>query len=1456
MKLFDIRILLSIFLLFTNFLSAQNCPDFTQNNLVRTTENCQSGIQECLPINFEFSENYEFTLNGSVYNGTLSPCSVGTIAGYDVLGIGNYPVNIDSWEVNGSVYNDLTADSPAELATIMTGLSNVSWSFDATNFVIQSTSAPDSLGWLVLTEIATGLTAEIIPQYSSAGSNTAVEFPIGDNIFIAYNLIEDCADTLLIDVICQQITDSLFFTIEIGASDNLVFDPTNLDPVSSFINECTVQSGTAVAFTIDPTTYSLEYFGIEEGGPEQACIVMCGTNGICDTTYVFVTVTDPASCTDPFIADVNIVDMNCDEPGSIQLSMQDQNQDYQFNWGNNLPDTDYLFDLQPGTYSVTITYTDSIQQPCFTTATYNVGFLDSIESYDYSFLPSCNGNGSVIFSNPGLTYTWPDGLEARERYDLFAGEYSVTVTTNNCEEVTTVLVAESNMHITGTVNNVCDSLGAIFLDIVGGFSPYSYNWNDGANVENRIDLAVGMYTVTVTDVNGCFVENTFEIIDDCPSTSCTQPEIVYVEIIHPSCLEPGSIVIELSDNSVEYDFDWSHNGQNSPVQIDLWAADFEVTISNVNTGTGEICATTANFTLTEIDTLDFSLISVMNATCNESGAAAYSNNNFIYSWSDGGQGRIRNDLAPGEYTITVTAPTGNCEEETFLTITEEPAINISANVSNVCDTLGAVYLSVNGNFGPFTYEWSNGSNTQSQPELEVGFYSVTVTDDQGCTVSEDYNIVDDCSGNDCVDPVIADATTVDPSCTQGGMIDVSVVTITPNITYQWSNGEDTNLIIDLSAGSYNVTISDMDSLGNVCSITAFFTLTAQDSLDFFLENTTSAGCGNLGSAEYSDPSLFYEWSDGGAGHMRDDLLPGTYTVTVTNDQGNCSEIATLTINDASAATEIFEIVSNVCDTLGSIYLSVNGGTEPYVFNWSNGTVTQNQPSLNVGTYSVTVTDAQGCLKTETYEIVDDCPPAGEITFTFFPADENIGCGDTAPVVDPIAASSCPGEITYDFSEIQSPNCGNTNIVTRTWVATDDCGNTVSGQQTIFEEDLEAPEIVTIGEITIDLLNGDSLPNPFSLAFAEDDCGMVEDLSFNKEENITDDGYEVVYNWIAQDACGNVSTEFQTIHIIGGMIWPGDTDSNKVVNNFDVFNIGFAYGETGPARINSTLDFLPQYAASWSTNGIDDVNFRHADTDGNGIVDEQDILAVNMNYDLVHNLQEAGDTRETFAIDFVYETVTADNWVHVAILLGNTAEPIDDFYGAGFIIEYDQNMVVPNTAHVDFSESWTGTFFSDFIALQKDFYDEGRLDVGLVRTNQQGIDGSGKIGSFRFQLPEGIEFSPFLLTTREGSGVRADKSPYELETTEVMVTNVRNTLSPSAIKIYPNPVQTELFLNIPAELEVTDIQLFGTNGQMLKEYTDTNTRRLETSSLTTGLYYLRVLTNEGTWTHKVNIINAN
>lgn len=1684
MKFFDTFTILSIFLLFAGTLSAQDCPDFTQNNLSRITENCQSGVVECLAIDYEFSGDYEYTLNGSPYNGDLTPCGVGNIAAYDVLGIANYPINIDSWEVDGLVFSNFIVGSPGALADSMSVLSGVTWTFDVMDFKIQTTDVPDSLSWLAWTEINTGLTAATTPEYSSAGSNTAFEFPIGNNVLIAYNFIQDCADTLLIDVVCEQITDTITFNIYTADSDSVFINPSNLGPINSFANECSNQSGVSVDFAVNTSNYIVSFDGVE-AGTEQACIVLCDVNGVCDTTYIFVTVTDVVTCTDPVVDLVNVVDMNCDEPGSIQLFMQDQNQEYQFNWDNNLPNTDYVFDLSAGTYNVTITSGDSTQQLCTTTASYTVAFLDSLAQYNYTINPSCDNNGEVFFTNPGLTYTWEDGFVGQSRFDLWPGDYSVTVSSNNCEEVTIITMVGSFMDIFGSVNNVCDSLGAIFLDVSGGFQPYSYFWSDGFSNSNRFDMDVGTYTVTVTDAQGCTAESSFEIVDDCPGEDCVDPIITNVITVNPSCVDSGSIVIELSDTTLDYVFDWSHNGPNSATQTGLWPGDFEVIVSNIST-TGEVCSDSMGITLFLTDSLNFFLVVSGSATCAGPGFAEYSNSNLIYNWSDGGTGYIRNDLVAGNYSIIVSHPDGNCETVDVLTIQQGSEITLTGSAHNVCDSLGSIYLSVSGGVWPYTYQWTNGVTTLSQPELNVGTYTLTVTDDQGCTLVQTYEIVDDCPAG-CVVPVIVDVSIVNPNCMEDGLIDFGIETPSPNLTYEWSNGSTMpHMQIDIPAGSYSVTVTETDpATGVSCSTTETFVLVTEDSLGFSLINITPASCGTLGGAEYSDPSLLYNWSDGGFGHMRNDLTPGDYTVTVTNSPQTCIDLSFITILEINNI-DISANVANVCDTLGSIYMNVDGGVWPYTYEWSNGTFTQSQPELNIGIYTVTVTDTDGCTNTETYEIiddcstsgcvepiivasdtqdpdcnnlgrillevgnfnsnmsyiwshngpnsniqtgleagnygvtisnidpmtgdscfttaffslvasdsldfflvnktpagcdslgsaeysnfdllynwsdggsghfrgglavgeytitvtnaqgncaevtsltiddgsdsidavtlvsnvcdtlgsiylnvdggvwpytynwadlsgssnpsfrenidvgnymltitddvgceltlnfdiVDDCPTTGDLIFTFVPSDLNIECGDTAPIESPIAESDCPGDITYDFSETQSPNCGNTNILTRIWVATDDCGNTASAQQTIFEQDLEAPEIITVGNILVDLLNGDSLPNPFDLAFAEDDCGIVGDLSFTKEESITTDGYQVAYNWTAIDECGNLSTELHTVDVTGGMIWPGDTDSNKVVNNFDVFNIGFAYGTTGPTRMSPTLDFLPQYAAPWSENGLDAVNFRHADTDGNGIVDEQDILAVNLNYDLVHNLQEAGDTRETFEIDFVYETVTADNWVHVAILLGNNSEPIDDFYGAGFIIEYDQTMVVPNTAHVDFSESWTGTFFGDFIALQKDFHDEGRLDVGLVRTNQQGIDGSGKIGSFRFQLPEGVEFTPFTLTAREGDGVRADKSPYELQTTEVIVTDVKEFLPLSAIQAYPNPVKTELFLTIPTEFEVTNIQLFGTNGQMVKEYTDTNTRTLEVSTLPAGLYYLRVLTNEGTWTDKVSIM---
>ena len=133
------------------------------------------------------------------------------------------------------------------------------------------------------------------------------------------------------------------------------------------------------------------------------------------------------------------------------------------------------------------------------------------------------------------------------------------------------------------------------------------------------------------------------------------------------------------------------------------------------------------------DSLNFFLVNSENANCVDPGLAEYSDPNLTYLWSDGGTGHFRDDLLPGIYSITVSTPNGNCSQIESLIIQEEETIFISGFAANVCDTLGSIYLNVTGNFFPFTYEWSNGSTMEDQPVLDVGIYSLTVTDSEGCT---------------------------------------------------------------------------------------------------------------------------------------------------------------------------------------------------------------------------------------------------------------------------------------------------------------------------------------------------------------------------------------------------------------------------------------------------------------------------------------------------------------------------------------------------------------------------------------------------------------------------------------------------------------------------------------------------------------------------------------------------
>jgi hypothetical protein len=127
-------------------------------------------------------------------------------------------------------------------------------------------------------------------------------------------------------------------------------------------------------------------------------------------------------------------------------------------------------------------------------------------------------------------------------------------------------------------------------------------------------------------------------------------------------------------------------------------------------------------------------------------------------------------------------------------------------------------------------------------------------------------------------------------------------------------------------------------------------------------NGNTTGAITIGTTGGTSP-FSYLWNDGATTQNRTNLTAGTYSITVT-DATNCSNTATgIIVEQPAAALSLSATQANVsCSggSTGSINLTATGGTAPYTYDWGGGITTEDRTGLTVGTYSVTVTDTNGC----------------------------------------------------------------------------------------------------------------------------------------------------------------------------------------------------------------------------------------------------------------------------------------------------------------------------------------------------------------------------------------------------------------------------------------------------------------------------------------------------------------
>lgn len=339
-----------------------------------------------------------------------------------------------------------------------------------------------------------------------------------------------------------------------------------------------------------------------------------------------------------------------------------------------------------------------------------------------------------------------------------------------------------------------------------------------------------------------------------------------------------------------------------------------------------------------------------------------------------------------------------------------------------------------------------------------------------------------------------------------------------------------------------------------------------------------------------------------------------------------------------------------------------------------------------------------------------------------------------------------------------------------------------------------------------------------------------------------------------NAGGNTNWLFSTCTNVSD-VWPGDANYDLTVNNIDVLNIGVAYNETGPVRTGASLTYTAQPATDWSSFFATAVNKKHADTNGDGVVNDTDTLAIALNYGLTHPARIPGQQSLALPTDpYLYVDVTPDSTnlsdtVYIETYYGTAQTPVDSVYGIAFTINYDTALVDTTWISNQFLPSWLGQPGVDLITFVKSIPLEGKIDFALVRNNHTNATGFGggltRTGIVIVDNVAGRIPVPFTLSNLYGItaseylvGINIGNDFTLLDTTS---TGIQNPPAFQQFTIMPNPASQFIVLsNLPPNATA---EVYNTTGQIILQQNITEARTLlNIQSLTKGIYTLRINSN--------------
>lgn len=845
----------------------------------------------------------------------------------------------------------------------------------------------------------------------------------------------------------------------------------------------------------------------------------------------------------------------------------------------------------------------------------------------------------------------------------------------------------------------------------------------------------------------------------------------------------------------------------------------------------------------------------------------------------------------GEYAVTVTDQRNLSVVESFKVKATPSTLTLSQVGFGpaVCGAAsGHVEIEAQNGTPPYQYQWSDGyTDSGKRNGLSPGIYSLTVTDAVGCLQSAQIAIY-----SESIIPCTINGSPHLYSCAQQGNLEVvfNDPLQAPYMRYQWSNGATTRRITQLSAGTYTVTVSSPGGCTAERKMTVY---------NYYIERWTpyiGGACQGQGTSPTNLTFKIYpininfpidlSWSNGSFTHIEAsgpnggtdtlrNLPPGIYALTVTDKEG-CSKVYDLNAYCSSSPALA------LTDTLPFFYLYDEYLHQPAPIDTCIALKARNFRNLTAIDLGLAypwhrpneplITVVPGQLPGLDLSHFKQSAEDLELSWQA-PGNKPVTVPDSTTVFKVCLKNLGKNyfrqpNVGFSFSLYQpTPRVLNAHgkelaFACRSGYSLSFEGHWNENDYSVCGIQVEQPSCTRNGFYSIRLVPcGAGKPTSgnffyhtksyFLNRLSEADSGLYY-INTNTAINslVTETLVKIPYPAYPSENC----------------VWPGDADDNRAANHHDLLYLGLGFYAAGPRRPGAHLDWVGQDAPAWDVEIPGrKVDYRNIDTNGDGFIDFADTLAIAQNWGRVVNTV----TDDPFGFPAAAvpgsnppplqcraDTLNPGQTALLPLYFGTNNAPADSVYGLAFSIAYDPRYV----SDLRFlpTDSWMGAA-GQLLHMQRNFPEQGRLDLAITRMEGKNAAGSGPIGHLRLRVRDVIpQLSSALYLTNpqciDHQGAPRPPAPQSTPLYFRKTVGIRDLQDwAGQVSVVPNPARSSIHIESDGG-KLLRIEVLDLGGALrLAHPADSSAVDCSVETLAPGAYLLRVFGEAGVTTRKLVVV---